>query len=273
MTYRRVTDTRLRKEILAELDGLGDALVSDRLLAARMLLDWAANAGKLAMNAELSQATIPFVQRASAGETYYEQFLPREGAVSCGGIAIFYDRLLKIFGYDSFTIDFGDQRDGLTHATVVVSFWDGTVWKHHILDPTFNTTLHDRATGCQLDVFELMDALEGDSMDTVVVRAESVDSRDWISIGPRKDPHKDPHFFLREVAGERYIYGQTDRGLMDYLERNAAGLAANGYSGGLRGFVQLIRARMFSVGPSTSNSARQDFIDQLQARGIPLGDG
>ena len=273
MTDRRVADTRLRKEILAELAGLGDALVSDRVVAVRMLLDWAANAGNLAMNAELSQATNPFVQRASAGEAYYGQFLPREGAVSCGGMAMFYDHLLKMFGYDSFTIDFGDQRDGLTHVTVVVPFWHGTEWKHPILDPTFNTTLHDRATGCQLDVFELLDALESDSMDTVVARAESVDSRNWISIGPRKDPHKLPHFFLREVAGERYIYGRTDRGLMEYLEGNAAALAANGYSGGLRGFVQLIRARMFSVGSSTSNTARQDFIGQLQARGIPLGDG
>ena len=263
------TDATLRKQLLEEIPSLGDALVTDRMLAARMLLDWASNAGNYAQSSDLAQATTDFVLTASAAEIYYDQFLPNKGAVYCSGMALFYDRVLKAFGYDSFTVNFGDMRDWLTHVAVIMPVWDDTAWKHHFFDPTFNTTFHDRETGCQLDIFELIDALDGDTMDTVVARSESMDSRDWVSIGSLKESH----FFLRDVVGNRYVYGRSDGEFVDFLDRNTREFAANGYAGGLGGFVQLMRARMFSVGSCTSDAARQDFIGQLQARGIPLGDG
>ena len=262
------TDATLRNQLLKEIPSLGDALATDRILAARMLLDWASNAANYAQSSDLAQATTDFVLTASAAEIYYDQFLPNKGAVYCSGMALFYDRVLKAFGYDSFTVNFGDMRNWLTHVAVIVPVWDGTGWKHHIFDPTFNTTFHDRETGCQLGIFELVDALDGDTMDTVVARSESMDSRDWVSIGSLKESH----FVLQDVIGDRYVYGRSDGELVDYLERNKREFAANGYAGGLGGLVQLMRARMFSVGSCPSDAAKQDFGNQLMARGIPLGD-
>ncbi len=262
------TDTTLREEILKEIDGLEDALISDRMEAARMLLNWASNAANFsASDNELSAATTSFVQHTSAAEAYYEQFLPKKGAVFCSGMSLFFDHLLKMFGYDSFTIDFGESRNGLTHATVIVPFRDGASWKHHIFDPTFNATFHDRETGFDLDVFEIIDALDADSIDSVEVIAKDVNSRHWICIGPRQDSC----YALQEVIGNRYIYSRDYGGLAEYLEGTARHLAASGYAGGLRGFVELMRARMFSVKPSPNEAATEDFVGQLRVRGIPLG--
>ncbi len=71
------SSVRLRRQLLEEIDGLADALASDRLRAACLILNWAANAGNYALVDELSQATTSFVQTASAAEAYYDQFLPR----------------------------------------------------------------------------------------------------------------------------------------------------------------------------------------------------
>ena len=269
MTSPVVTDATLRKQLLNEIDGFEDAMVTDRMLAARMLLNWASNAVNFSVGGALVQATTDFVLKASAAEVYYGQFLAKKGAVYCSGMALFFDRLLKAFGYDSFTIDFGDLGDWLTHVVVIVPVWDGTGWEHHIFDPTFNTTFHDRATGCQMDVFEVIDALEGDALDGIVALAESLESRDWISIGPRTQSN----LFLRDVMDDRYVYGRDDGTLTHYLERNSRELERNGYACGLGGFVQLMRARIFSIGSSSNPAATQDFARQLEARGIPLGNG
>ena len=267
------SSTRLKKQLLKEIDGVGGALGTDRLGAARMILNWAANAGNYALGDELSQATTSFVQTASAAEAYYDQFLPRKGAVYCAGMSLFFDQLLKMFGYGSFTVNFGDSRDGLTHVTVIVPIQDGNAWKHHVLDPTFNITFLDQKTACQFDFFEIIDTLDGGTMDEVGVVAGSIDSRNWMSIGPFREPgHK---FVLRDVIGDRYVYKRAeDNRFIDYYLANRAGaFAANEYSTGLRGFVQLMRARLFGLGSSTAADATRDFTNQLQARRIPFGAG
>ena len=263
------TNTTLREELLEEIAGLNEALAADRREAARMLVNWASNAGNFsASDNGLSSATTSFVQHTSAADAYYEQFLPKKGAVFCSGMSLFLDHLLKIFGYDSFTIDFGDARQGLTHATVIAPFLEATGWKHHIYDPTFNATFHDRDTGVHLDIFEIIDALDTDTIDTVRIVSENVASRRWISIGPCTDSC----YSLEEVIGDRYVYSREYGGLAEYLAGNEGQLVANGYASGLRGFVQLMRARMFSVKPSPNEAASEDFVDQLRERRIPLGD-
>jgi hypothetical protein len=229
LTVRRVpqvTNDTLAQHIMTEIDGLGKALGTDRLLAARMLLDWTSNAANFAVGGQIATETTQFVAAASAAEIYYEQFLPRRGAVYCGGMAVFYDLVLKTFGYDSFTIDFGDVSDGLSHVAVNVPVCDGTTLKHYIFDPTFNTTFHDRTSGDQLDFFELIDALDGDMLDRIEVITRSVQGRDWVSIGPLMESF----FGLKEVLGDRYVYGRSDGRLTDYFVRYESLFAANGYA-------------------------------------------
>ena len=82
-----ITDATLRKQLLGEIDSFEDALVTDRMLAARMLLNWASNAANFCGGGGLAQATIDFVLKTSAAEIYYDQFLPNKGAVYCSGMA------------------------------------------------------------------------------------------------------------------------------------------------------------------------------------------
>ena len=263
----KVPNRALERHLLNEIEGLQEALETDRLLAARMALDWASNAANFAVGSQIATETAAAIPGASAGEIYYEQFLPNRGAVFCGGMAEFYDGVLKLFGYDSFTINYGDLRNGLSHVVVIVPVLDGPAWRHYLFDPTFNTTFHDRASGCQLDFFELVDALRSDSLDWVEVISRSVQGRDWVSIGALKESF----FGLKEVMGDRYVYGRSDGRLTDYIERYKREFAANGYGPGIRGFVQLMRARMFAHGPCDCREATNDFAEKLRARGIPFG--
>ena len=262
----KVPDGALQQHLLVEVDGLGKALGTDRLLAARMILDWASNSANFGAGSQIVTETNEFLGE-SATELYYEHFLPNRGAVYCGGMAVFYDRVLKAFGYDSFTINFGDVRDGLSHVAVSLPICDGATLKHYLFDPTFNTTFHYRAGGCQLDFFELVDAFDAGGLDRIEVRTRSIQGRDWISIGPLMEPF----FGLKEVIGDRYVYGRSDGRLTDYLEKCGREFAANGYEPGLAGFVQLMRARMFSLGWCAFVPATDDFANKLQVRGIPFG--
>ncbi len=263
----KVPDSALEQHLLIEIEDLGEALETDRLLAARMLLDWASNAANFAVGGRIATETAQVIASASAAETYYEQFLPNRGAIFCGGMAGFYDRVLKLFGYDSFTINFGDLRNDLNHVAVSVPIRDGATWKHYVFDPTFNTTFHDRASGRQLDFFELVDAPDAGDLDWMEAISGSVQGRDWVSIGSLKESF----FGLKEVMGDRYVYGRSDGRLTDYFERYKREFAANGYEPGLRGLLQLMRARMFAYGPCECRTATDDFVDKLQAGSIPLG--
>ena len=129
---------------------------------------------------------------------------------------IFYDRVLKIFGYDSFTLNFGDMRDGLSHVATCVPIWDSA--RHGNITFSIRRSTQRFMTvagGCQLDFFELIDALDTDTLDKIEVTSGSVQGRDWVSIGALEQSF----FGLKEVIGDRYVYGRSDGRLTDYLER------------------------------------------------------
>jgi hypothetical protein len=259
-------DQELKDELVERIAGLGEALAGDRARAARLLLHWAANAANFAVNSAMEQRTSPRIQTASAGEMYYDCFLPREGAGYCSAMSMFYERLLTAFGYEAMTVAFGDAHDGLTHAFVNVRIPESGPRTGYIFDPTFNATFRDAVTGRHLGYFDLVDAGESDEV-AVVAEAGSIEARAWLSVGP---------IFiedcaLREVIGDRFVYSRRGGTFADYLQCWAPVLAARGYEAGMRGFVQLMKTRVFHFGFSDGPPAGHEFLEGLALRGIPFG--
>ena len=148
-------DERLREKVLAQTPGLAERLSrGDTLAAARLIARWAApripaaGAGSVPLN----------TSGRSAAELHYDFFQPSAAGVYCGGAADFLAKLLKLFAIDSFTVDFGQVTDGLTHVTVVLPLdGPGEATRYVMLDPTFNFQPGVHRTGRLVTVPEMLE--------------------------------------------------------------------------------------------------------------------
>jgi hypothetical protein len=157
------TDNDLRQLLLTEVPGLKKALNKEPLDAARLLMNWVANVGDFATSNEINQITVPTVAKSSASEIYYDIFLPNKGGVYCGGYSIFLNKVLRLFNYKSFTIDFGDKHI-MTHVVVIIPQKQANGYKYYLFDPTFNITFRHRNTGKYVTFTEMINLYTAFSM-------------------------------------------------------------------------------------------------------------
>lgn len=261
------TDDALRAQLVAEIPGLERALAEDRLTAARLLLDWAANTLDWAQTAEIDRASSSAILLSSAASAYYEVYTRDAGGSFCGGAADFYDKVLKLFEFPSFIIHFGDQRAGLTHAVVLVPQKIGAVWRFHVFDPTFNLSYRKRDTGAYATFRELaVPPVDGSALD-IAVEAESLDERDFLT--SKNQPQLCP--VLEHETDRHLICSWPAYGLGTYLDLVEPSLRRLGYSTGLPGLRELMGTKVFWVGASLDPEARLSFLEQLRSSGIPYG--
>ena len=108
------------------------------------LLDWVVRNSLVTCSREIVARSS--VGTLSAAETLYLQYRTYSAAGFCGSVALFNAKVLRLFGYDAFTVDFGELP--VTHVTTIVRLGDG---KFHMLDPMFNAHL-ETASGQPLDL-------------------------------------------------------------------------------------------------------------------------
>jgi hypothetical protein len=251
--------------ILKEIPDLEEALDKNPLEAARLLLDWAANAGDYDLTSRLAEKTTEELVSMPVSQIYYDIFLANQGAVYCSGLAIFYDKLLKLFGYNSFTLNFGDLRDNLTHVTVIVPQKQANGWQYYLFDPTFNATFHHRDSGGYATVGEMIDLGRSDGADNLIVRSGPLDKREYIVAEQEERKCQ----VLKYRSNGWLICGRPNFGIESYFEDWKARFFAQGYPAGKAGFLKLLAARVFHIGSSSNSEASRQFIAELQKRGIP----
>ncbi len=108
-----LTDAELKENILQEIPGLDVARATDPLLAAELLTDWVARQVDLGAGTE-QDWSFPVM---SAAQIFTDVWAPDAGGGSCGAFAVFNDKILKLFGLNSFTINFGTLEGQLTHVS------------------------------------------------------------------------------------------------------------------------------------------------------------
>jgi hypothetical protein len=249
------TDADLRSKILAETPGLQSALsAGDRWNAAKLILRWA--------SPKIDWSGNPDVLNTAGydpGQLYFEFFQPNVNGVFCGGAADFYRKVLALFAIPAFEFDFGDTADGLTHATVVMSFVnsDGTT-DYRIVDPTFNMDFTVTPSGKPASVPVMWEMWRAGMTNRIAVNTESLAER-RIFQGPT----------AQRCADVGWPNGGC--GFDAYLAATAAAMTRNGYQTGLAGFLQLqSTTTLFSpdtLGVPADFQSKHDTFKQAVASG------
>lgn len=108
------TDSDLKEMIEMQVPELRH--ISDPLRQAELILDWVAGTVDLG----LTQSIAPNLESMPASQMMSDVWVPDIGGGLCAGWAVFNAKVLRLFGINSFTINFGMLEDGLTMAGFVV---------------------------------------------------------------------------------------------------------------------------------------------------------
>lgn len=143
--------TRIRQEIPALNLAPEVARQADGLAAATQLMHWLSP--RLVMESDETLHAV--MSGLPLGQILTESFEAKRNGVSCGGFAVFQARLLRMFGYEAFTMDFG-MPGTFTHVTTVVAIGSEDAKRFYVFDPTFNAGLVAVADNMPLDLEEAL---------------------------------------------------------------------------------------------------------------------
>ncbi len=240
-------------------------LKQDHLLAAQSILDWTANVIPIALSKPFHDKTDNLNRMAP--EEIYNLFNLNLAAVYCGGSSLFLNKVLALFGINSFTLDFGDISNFLTHTTVVVTKHSGDHWKYYIFDPTFNFTFQNPNSGYFLTFSELMDIPPTNIKGKIKINQRSLHKRRFLAL---KEDAKLCHA-VKETTPDYLICSISDYTLKRYFDQVNPQYVKNGYSRNLSGFLQLLRKRIFTIGGLSKQNSRDRFMEILKTHKIPMG--
>jgi len=267
-----VSDSSFKQWLLRSIPNLAETLATDRLLAARMLLNWASNNADGALTSSLEGRTNQQTSIYSRPSDLFKDFFdPDLGGFYCGGYSIFFNNILHLFGYDSFTFNFGDIRDDLTHVTVVVPIANGANdWNYYILDPTFNSIFSSTGSTRQLTVQEMLQKYYTGQTNQIVEVNDSIADREWLAIGTTDLPQFVHQSGVQSVDPSIEIYTRPTYTISIWTNEIRNNLMKYGYSTGTTAYMELMTKNVFNVGDSTNAAARDRFIYHLKAYGIPV---
>ncbi|MCH7499856.1 MAG: hypothetical protein IH886_07575 [Nitrospinae bacterium] len=260
-----------RKELIhliqKEKPQLEILLKQDLLLASESILDWTANVTPFALSK-------PFLAKTNnlnrmTPEEIYNLFNLNLAAVYCGGSSLFLNKVLALFGINSFTLDFGDVNDFLTHTTVVVANRSSGHWKYYIFDPTFNFTFQNSNSGYFLTFSELLDLPPTNIKHKIKINQRSLHKRKFLAL--REDAKLCQK--VKETTQSYLSCSVFDYTLKRYFFNVNPLYVKNGYSRNLSGFLQLLRKKIFTIGGLSKQNSRNRFMEILKTHEIPIGYG
>ena len=267
-----VSDAAFKQWLLKTVPSLKANLATNRLAAARQLMNWAAQNADSAISASLETRTTTRMTALSRPSDLYHDFFEQSvGGVYCGGFSIFLSNMLKLFGYEAFTLNFGELRDDLTHVNVIVAIPNGSNdWNYYILDPTFNITFLEPGTSRMLTFQEMIQKINSGQAHQISVRQDSIAERDWLAFGTVSLPQYELKLQTQSAEQGIRVYSRASFTLSAWLLENRVALTRYGYSTGTTGYLQLLTNQIFSVGPTTNSAVRDRFISIVRSLGIRM---
>lgn len=132
-----VSDEQLRSKIVAEIPNIDSEIKADLLPAVQKLLRWTARKEDLGGHVPGFVDMTGVMDLLPASQIYEELWKSHRGGTSCAGFAVFFGKVLALFGIESFVVDIGYLGTYLTHVTTVVPIESATGFKFYVFDPTF----------------------------------------------------------------------------------------------------------------------------------------
>jgi hypothetical protein len=206
--------------------------------------------------AKQANAIFPPLNAAQIRRGYYD--IDRLGGF-CGATAVYAAKVLREFGIDAFTVNFGVPTGDLTHVTTV---WRDDEGSFYFADPTFNGTF--LADGRPADIFRDLDRAEFVGR-PITVRHYLFPSQS--AQAPDKDG---PYANCSENEFGIISCERPDYSIEDYFESFSDSLAAYNLDSGPEAFVFLFRQGIFSAGPALKEGSVDEFFAKAAASGIPI---
>ena len=247
----------LRRRILDEVPGVATKTGLERAI---LLMEWAANVADYTLNPKLIP---PDFGNWPAEKMVYDFFDLDRGGVSCGGYSAFLQRILQMFGINSFTVNYGIPNSALTHVTVIVPHNS----KFYVLDPTFNVTFMRK--GRMLDLAQAIKILRTGLSSEIVIQEHGLERRDIIGYSPEAYPEI---CVRREMisAGMRKCRIGDSSFIAAFRRGEAHDWSAANVPLDNVFLLRLMLKGFYDVGPSIDPSARNRFIAMLGQYDIPF---
>ncbi|MCA0319474.1 MAG: hypothetical protein LCH88_15555 [Proteobacteria bacterium] len=250
------TSDDVKRRIEAEVPGLGTKSRWEQALA---LLRWAANAVDYSTDASL---TPPDFESWPVEKALFDFFDRDIGAVSCGGMSVFTRDVLRLFGFEAFTINYGIPGTIATHVTTVVQI-DGLFY---MLDPTF--AAYFAVAGQPVDLVTALNMVKRGEALGLQLSELDLSERDFIRPGPIE--HVVCLHRSRTAAGEdlcrmgRLSYASV------FAETNGESWRSLGVPFNQHSLITLMFRGIFSVGDGVNGDTRVSFLKAMRDFGIRM---
>jgi hypothetical protein len=261
------TATDLKREVLDAIPGLETLVRTDHLEASVAILRWVAPRIDWSLSPELVRPSTEVF--ANVGAAYYRIFEPSQEGVFCGGAAMFFNSVLRLFDIPSAVIDFGGPGDW-THVTVLVARQGPGGADFYIVDPTFNAVFVD-GTGRMVDVERLIRLHRGRRFEDVRLAEAPLITRDWL-LARTADP--------RVVSACEQVVSTNDRAVVcrhpkfdyaEYLRMNEPAIRTADVPYGPAMLVAMLQRRIFTGGDFVDAQYTTAFRQLREQHHIPFG--
>lgn len=262
-----MTENEFKQFLLKEILGLESALAAnDTLTAARLLLHWSARVSDCSSGRPKTPGLLSTIFILPAQQIYQDIWQADAEGGSCGAFAVFYDKVLKLFGINSFTVDMG--FDGaldlsFTHVITVVAEHDGVKWKFYIFDPTVDGTFVDK-DGNFADIEYI---LSNFNKDTYRIKGASLDAEECI---PRDlVRHGEESIITRKdyVYCVKELYSALERVSQERGSKYTDRFSAYQVDPQSSLHLDMLQSKIYGIGQAMNPDARQAFIDLIEKYG------
>lgn len=265
-----LTQEDFKELVLTEISGLRDALgKGDELAAARLLLHWSARVSDLSVGKIKRNALMSAISSLSVQQIYKDIWLADDQGGSCGAFAIFYDKLLKLFGVNSFTVDMGydgARELNFTHVITVVAQEKDGKWKFYIFDPTVDGTFVDKS-GNFIDIESVLQTFDRDALRITDAFSDAEECLPRDRINHNRTPilvEKEYPYCIKtlyigwEKRARKNNSPYADR-LASYQTDPQASMD-----------FDMLQSRIYSIGLALVPEARQAFVDLMTRYGVAV---
>jgi hypothetical protein len=195
------TDAALRSHILSAVPGLESNLRSKPLDALIQLRDWVAqtlNTGDLETYEGFEKLRL---NPATPVATLFQFLDQQKGGPFCGGSAVFFGKILSLFGIPNVELNVGVEKTSYSHVLNVTAVRDGSSWRYYPVDAWFAASLTS-SEGRLLDIEEVAVRMRESNFKDISVQFTKILERRHIVFAKEVAKINMPHDFKERCSQE-----------------------------------------------------------------------
>jgi hypothetical protein len=152
------TKEKLKQVILQQRPKLKALLARGQTLPAiEELLHWTSGVVSLGERDDVSDRNTMEVVIEPVEQSYEDVWRSDAGGARCAAFAVFFAKVLNLFGIDALTIDLGYPGTLVTHVTTIVPIASDGGFRLYVFDPTLTGVFKATSTGSYVDLAQVLE--------------------------------------------------------------------------------------------------------------------